>query len=129
MDPMSADPGERIVVPLHEETLEATVRPVDQGVVRIHKRVEEVPAERLVEVGRDEIAIERVRVDRPVEAAPEPWYEGETLVIPVIEEELVTQTRLVVREEIRVTRRRVAEQQSVRDTVRREIIEIEDATE
>lgn len=118
--------GDRIVVPVREEVLVPTTRPIELGEVRIHKRVETVPYEALVEVTRDDVAVERVTLNRDVDAVPAPRQEGETLVIPVVEEVIVTEKRLVLREEIRVTRRQVTESVPVRETVRREVIEVED---
>jgi uncharacterized protein (TIGR02271 family) len=112
-------------IPLHEESLEAATRPVELGRVRVTKRVLTEPWETTVEVGRDDVRVERMAVDRPVETAPEPWYEGETLVVPVVEEVVVTETRLVVREEVRITRRRVIDQLPVRAERRKEIVDVE----
>lgn len=120
--------GDRLMVPVREEVLVPTTRPIELGTVRIHKRIETVPAETVVEVMHDEVAVERVAVDRQVDAVPAPRHEGETLIIPVVEEVLVTEKRLMLREEIRVTRRQVSQSVPVRDTVRREVIEIEEIT-
>jgi len=122
----SEDPtSERLIIPIHEETIETRLRPVETGTIRIRTRVEMAPFETTVNAGRDEVTIERVRVDRPVDLAPEPWQEGDTFVIPVVEEIIVTETRLVVREEVRITRRRITEQLPVHETVRREVVELE----
>ena len=118
--------GDRLTVPVREEILVPTTRPVELGTVRIHKRIETVPAETSVDVMRDEVAVERVAIDRPIDAVPAPRHEGETLVIPVVEEVLVTEKRLMLREEIRVTRRQVSQSVAVRDTVRREVLEVEE---
>jgi len=118
---------EGLTVPLHEEVLEPHVRPVETGRVRVHKRVETMPVELTVDAARDEVTIERVPVDRPVDAMPEPRQEGDTLVIPVVEEVVVTETRLVVREEVRITRRRVTDQIPIQTTVRREVLDIDES--
>jgi uncharacterized protein (TIGR02271 family) len=118
--------GDHLVIPVREEILVPTKQPIELGEVRIHKRVETVPYEALVDVTRDDIAVDRVAVNRQVDAVPAPRQEGDTLVIPVVEEVLVTEKRLMLREEIRVTRRQVTESVPVRDTLRREVVEIED---
>lgn len=117
--------GQTIRVPLHEEVLDATTRPVERGKVLIHKTVETEPFERLVTVGREDVTVERVPVDRIVAQAPAPRWEGDTLIVPLVEEVLVVEKRLRVREELRVTRRRTEEQQKVGDTLRREVAHIE----
>ena len=118
--------AERLLIERHEEVLEPVVREVERGTLRIHKRVEAVPSEVMVEATHDEVVVERVPVDRQVDAAPAPWQDGDTLVIPVVEEILVVEKRLVVREEVRITRRKVTESVPVQETVRREVVEIEE---
>lgn len=118
--------GDRLVVPIREEVLVPTPRPIEIGQVRLHKRVEEVPSETIADLQHDEVTVERVPIGRPIDAVPAPRNEGETLIIPVIEEVLVTEKRLMLREEIRVTRRRVAERVPVQGTVRREVVEFEE---
>jgi uncharacterized protein (TIGR02271 family) len=120
---------ERLTIAVHDETLEPRLREVETGRVRVHKRVEEVPDELLVDAGRDEVTIERVPIGQTIESAPEPRQEGDTLVIPVVEEVIVTETRLVLREEVRITRRRVTEQIPVQATLRKERVEIEQLDE
>lgn len=124
--PITAADGERLTIAVHEEVLEPRLREVETGRIRVHKRVETVPTELMVDVGHDDVSVERVAVDRAVDGVPEPWQEGDTLIIPVVEEVIVTETRLVVREEIRITRRRVTEQVPVQAELRKERIEFEE---
>lgn len=119
--------GDDIVVPIHEEYLVPSTHEVDYGQVRFQKRVETVPVETTVDVKHDEIAVERIAINRPVEGSKIPAirHEGETLIIPVLEEVIVTEKRLMLVEEIHVTRRQVSEAVPVRDSVRREYVQIE----
>lgn len=118
-------PADHVVVPVREETLIPTTRPVKLGDVLIHKRVATVPYEEDVELAHEEVSIERVPINRPVETAPQPRYEGDTLIVPVVEEVLVTEKRLMLREELRIARRTVTETTPIRDTLRREVVDIE----
>jgi hypothetical protein len=47
-----------------------------------------------------------VQIDRIVAEPPVQRQEGDTLILPVVEEVLVVEKRLMLREEIRITRRR-----------------------
>jgi uncharacterized protein (TIGR02271 family) len=102
--PQQQDP---VTVPVIEEQLAVGKREVETGRgVRVHKIVTEQPVtvdERLL---RDEVAIEHVPVDRLVAPgdAPATRYEGETLVVPVLEEVLVLERRVRIKEELRITR-------------------------
>ncbi|MEO5727367.1 MAG: DUF2382 domain-containing protein, partial [Byssovorax sp.] len=53
--------------------------------------------------------------------------EGDTTVIPLFEEQLVLQKRLLLREEVRVTRRRTERRDAQVVTVRREEVIVERA--
>jgi uncharacterized protein (TIGR02271 family) len=96
-------------IPVIEEQLGLGTRTVDTGRgVRIHKTVSEQPVaidERLL---RDEVEVTRVAVDRVVapDQAPAVRYEGDTLVVPVLEEVLVVERKLRIKEELRITRNR-----------------------
>lgn len=102
------DRGDRITIPVHEETLDVKRRKLE-GRVQVKKTVSE--RQEVVErpAVREEVQIERVRVDRPVDGPVPVRHEGDTLIIPLLEEEIVTQKRLVLREEIRITKRQVRE--------------------
>lgn len=117
--------AESVTVPLHEEVLEATTREVEQGHVRVRKRVETVPFEQTVSVSRDDVSIEHVPVDQIVERAPEPRWDGDTLIVPLVEEVVYVEKRLRVREELRITRHRVDDQRTIRDDLRHEVADVE----
>jgi len=95
------------VIPLAEEVLQVE-RQTSERQVRLLKRVQ-TRTERIEDAGyKEHIEVERVAVNRPVEQAPPVRTEGDTTIIPLVEEVLVVEKRLVVREEVRVTLRRKA---------------------
>jgi uncharacterized protein (TIGR02271 family) len=112
-------------LPLAEEELTARVTERDQGVVRIRKHVETVPMRADIDLRQEAVRVDRQPRDEVVDAAREPWYEGDTLVIPRYEERLVTEKRLVLVEEIRVQVRPETERVHLRDSVRREVVDID----
>ena len=69
--------------------------------------------------------IDRLAVNEMTTERRAPWYEGETLMIPIYEEVLVTETKLALKEIIRVHNRGRVEQINLRGSVRREIVDIE----
>jgi uncharacterized protein (TIGR02271 family) len=121
------DEGEHQRIPVIRETLEVGKRAVETGRVRIVRRpVEEIHSVDAPWV-RERVAIERVPVERIVDPdhPPEVREEGDVLVIPVLEEEIVLEKRLVLREELRVSRIR-EEARVVEDVVlRRDEVSIE----
>jgi len=94
-----------VIVPIMQEDLEVERRMVETGRVRITKRVheqEQVLDEPLLQ---QQVAVEHVPINKLWEGPPpEPRYEGETLIIPILEEELVVEKRLVLKEEVHVRR-------------------------
>ena len=113
---MSVDPSqlnqekqELARVPVVQEEAWVEKRIVDTGRgVRIHKTVAETPCridERLL---RDDVEVHHVPVDRivPLDQAPATRYEGDTLVVPILEEVLVVERRLRIKEELHITRTR-----------------------
>lgn len=117
--------GESHVIPVIHEQVSVTRREVERGGVRVHKRVEE--REELVEqpTYREEVTVERVALSQPMEATTVARQEGDTLIIPVFEEMLVVEKRLVLKEEIRITKRRIKETEQTRVLLREEHVEIE----
>jgi uncharacterized protein (TIGR02271 family) len=96
-------------VPLVEERLRVEKRRRRVGAVRVTSKIRE-RQERVDEpLIHEEVRIERVRLDRVVETMPPVRKEGETLIYPIVEETLVLEKRLVLREEVRITRERRVE--------------------
>lgn len=119
---------EGLRIPVIEEQLSVGTRVVETGRgVRVHKTVTEQPVtidERLM---REAVDVRHVPVDRIValEEAPASRYEGDTLVVPVLEEVLVVERRLRIKEELHITR--VRHEEHYRDTValKAERVEVE----
>jgi uncharacterized protein (TIGR02271 family) len=66
----------------------------------------------------EEVEVERVAINRPIAEAVGPRQEGDTLIVPLLEEVLVVEKRLILREEVRITRRKV-ERRSTQSVVLR----------
>ena len=74
---------------------------------------------------RETVDVERVPVGREVDTVEPPREEGGVTVIPVYEEVLVVQKRLVLREEVRLTTRREPLPGPERVTLRSQRVEVE----
>ena len=93
--------------PLVAEEVHIGKRTVDTGRgVRIHKSVS--TAERIVDTPllQEELVVEHVPIGAEIDSPPAMRYEGDTLVLPVLEEVLVVCKQLRLREEVRITRHR-----------------------
>jgi uncharacterized protein (TIGR02271 family) len=115
----------RMVLPVVEERLEVSKRPVEVGELLVHKSVEEYEDTANLDLTRDHVEIERVAVNRPLEEPAQTRQEGDWLIIPVMQEVLVVQKQLMLTEEIRIRKRQITEPKEVRETLRREHVELE----
>ena len=125
---LASERGNELRIPIVEERLVPAKRQVDLGELRVHKYVDTVEETVRESVARDDLVVERVPVNRPLDAPLQPRVEGEWLIVPIMEEVLVVQKRLMLTEEVRIRRRQVTEEQEVREPVRHERVELEDAT-
>jgi uncharacterized protein (TIGR02271 family) len=116
---ISDDEG-RVVVPLLNEELAVTKKTRDTGRVRVTtvtRQHEELVDELLA---RDQVEVDRVAVGQPIEAIPSVREEGDTIVVPVVEEVLVVERRLILKEEVRIRRVRSTERHQERVTLRKQ---------
>lgn len=116
-----------VVVPVVAEALEVGRRVTETGTVRLRKRVhsrdEDVAGQSLT---RETVRVERVAINRVVDAPVALREEGDTIIVPVHEEVLVVERRLVLREEVHIVRQRTSEPVAPqRVTLRREEVEVE----
>jgi len=98
---------ETLIVPVIEESLAVSKRPVERGGVRVHVAVNErevLVDEPLVE---DQVTVERIGINQPIDKALKPRVEGDTTIIPVMKEVLMVRKQLVLVEEVRLTRKQV----------------------
>jgi len=115
-----------IVVPLHVEDVSVERRKVERD-VRVH--IQTVSHDHLIDepLSHEQVEIERVAIGRPVDVVPPVREEGDTTVVSVVEEVLVVERRLVLKEEIRLRRVRTTERHRETVTLREQQAVIERA--
>jgi stress response protein YsnF len=119
-------PHDELSIPVTEEELEVRREVVDTGrTVRLRKQVETVPAQVREPVTTEVVDVRRVPIGRVVDEPPQVRHEGDVMVVPVIQERLVTRKELVLVEEIRVTRRREVVQAQADVVLQRERVSVE----
>lgn len=95
---------ETVVVPVVAETLQVEKRRVESGGVRIKKIVherEEIVDEPLI---REEVQVKRVPINRVVEGPIPVRHVGNTMIVSLLEEVLVVEKRLMLKEELHITK-------------------------
>jgi uncharacterized protein (TIGR02271 family) len=119
-------PPEGRTIPLRREELVAHREMRHAGEVEVRTEIDVVPGRVEVEALREEVEVEHVPSGRVVAEREAPYQDGDVLVVPVYEEQLVVTKRLVLREELRIRRVPATETRVFEDTLRRERLVVED---
>lgn len=116
------------VIALAEETVRLDKRIVEGNRVRVSTRTETMDEVLRESLRGDAVGVTRVPIDRVVaegEHAPQVRTEGGVTIIPVMEEVLVVEKRLVLREEIHIRHTSSGEDVEVPVTLRKQHAVIE----
>src|SRR5690348_5032379 len=112
------------VIPVVREEIRVDKQKREAGRVVVHvvPRMKQQQVE--VSLHEDQVKVERVPVNRQVDAAQPSRQEGEVTIVPVYEEILFVEKRLVLKEEIRITRRKTVHKESRRVPLRSEEVHV-----
>lgn len=113
-------------LPIIEEEMRVGKRQVEAGGVRIHTYVSEKPVEETVNLRDEHVDVERHRVDRPARPEDLDTFREGTIDITESHEEAVTDKSARVVEEVSIHKNVDEHQETIRDTVRRTEVEVED---
>jgi len=97
---------EEVVIPVIEEEVVAGARPVKTGAVRVDKHVERRIRRIDTPLLHEEVDVRHVAINRVVAEMPAVRRKGDTVIVPVVEEELVVTKRLILKEEIHLVKKR-----------------------
>jgi uncharacterized protein (TIGR02271 family) len=109
-----------------EEELRVGTREREAGALNVRKRVRTDREQIEVPTRHEEVSVERVPVEG---AAAEAEIGEDEISVPVTEEEVVVEKRPVAKEEVRIRKDVVEDTEVVEEDVRREEVDIDDATE
>lgn len=117
--------NEGTVLPVVEENLAVGKRQVERGGVRVYSHITERPVEEQVKLREEHVVVERHPVNRPADAATlQNLKEGSIEVTERAEVPVVSKEARVV-EEVVVGKQATEHTETVRDTVRRTDVEVE----
>jgi uncharacterized protein (TIGR02271 family) len=108
-----------------EETAKVQKEVVEKGRVRISKKVKEEQETVTVPIISEEVKVEKVPVNKFVEDVPQVRYESDTMIIPVIKEVLVVEKKLMLVEEVHVTKHKTEMQDQRTIALRKEEVTVE----
>lgn len=121
--------GDATVIPVIQEEAHIAAQAIERGRVRITKRVHTQEETVDTPLRQERVQVERVSVEQIVESPVTMHYDGDTLVIPVMEEVLVVEKRLLLKEEVRVTKYVGETQHQETVSVRAEEVAVERTSE
>lgn len=112
--------GRETVVPLFEEEVNVAKRIVETGRVQV-SRITHSHQHMVDELLRHEkVEVERIPMERPIDAMPSIRQEGDVTIVPVVEEVLKIERRLVLREEVHIRRVQQTERYQKEVTLRKQ---------
>jgi uncharacterized protein (TIGR02271 family) len=107
-------------IPLAAERLRVSTRDVETGRVKVETKTELVEELAQARLETSDVDVVRVPVNEVVTEAPPVRTIGDVTIVPVLEEVLIVEKRLVLKEELHVTRRVTAEDVTVPVTLRKQ---------
>jgi len=123
------DQAGEVKVPIVEEELRVGKREVDRGGVRVDVDVEEVPVEEQVRLREETVRVERRAVDRPVSDADAATFQEGTFEVRETDEEAIVDKQARVVEEVVIDKDVEERTETIRDTVRRTDVDVEDLSD
>ena len=115
LDAAAATVDRETVIPVFEEELSVAKRVVETARVRVSRVTHH--HQQLVDelLQHEKVEVEHIPIDRPIEAMPSIRQEGDVTIIPVVEEVLKVERRLVLKEEVHI--RRIKQTQRYQESV------------
>ncbi|PTX14500.1 uncharacterized protein (TIGR02271 family) [Pontibacter mucosus] len=122
----AASRHEEEVIPVVEEQVQIGKREVEAAKVHVVKQVREELKDIDIPSMHEEVEVERVAINQIVEEAPPPVrYEGDRMIVSVLKEEVVVQKKLVLVEELHITKKQVETHRTEKMPLRKEEVTIE----
>lgn len=122
--PLPFETGHTIKIPVINEQLAIEKQIIETGKVTISKIVHQDNVHLDTQLFHEQVNVERIEINQYIETLPEAIrYEGETMIVSVLKE--VFEKRLILVEELHVTKLKNVETVPQQENLRREEIRIE----
>lgn len=113
--------ADKVIIPVLEEQLTIEKKEIETGKVTITKKVHSEQQIVDIPVVEEEVDVQRIPFNQFIENTPPAVrYEGEKTIIPILKEVLVVEKKLVLVEEVHITRRQNRSTLSQQETLRQE---------
>ncbi|HEX8460742.1 MAG TPA: YsnF/AvaK domain-containing protein [Segetibacter sp.] len=115
----------RVTIPVIEEELKITKNVVETGKVHISKVVHEDVDQYTIPFVEEHVSVERIPKNEYVDVMPPAVrYEGDVMIIPVLKEVAVVEKRIMLVEELHVTKYQTQKSETHEVTLRKEQIDV-----
>ena len=112
---------EKIIVPVMEERITIDKKEAETARVTITKKINSEEQIVDIPVVEEEVDVQRIPFNQYIETTPPAIrYEGEKTIIPILKEVLVVEKKLVLVEEVHITRKLNHSKISQQETLRKE---------
>ena len=112
---------DKVVMPVMEEHLTVGKQEIETGKVTVTKKVHSEQQVVDIPVVEEEVDVQRIPFNQYIESTPPAVrYEGEKTIIPILKEVLVVEKKLVLVEEVHITRKQNHSTISQQETLRQE---------
>ncbi|HRI49078.1 MAG TPA: YsnF/AvaK domain-containing protein [Pseudomonadota bacterium] len=115
-----------VVLPVMQESLQVGKREVQRGGVHVHSYITETPVEESVRLREERVSVERHPANRPVTVEDAAAFKDGSFEVRQTAEEVVVAKEARVVEEVVINKQVAERTETVRDTVRRTDVVVED---
>ena len=106
-----------------EEEAQIDKKIVEKGSVRVEKKVNTEDEAIRVSLRSEEVDVERVTINEYVDVLPQVRYEGNTTIVPVVKEVAVVEKKILLVEEIHITKKiSTSEEERIIPLLKEEVI-------
>lgn len=117
--------GNVTLIPVIEEHLQIEKQVIETGRLLVSKTILEEEETVDVSLMSEAFSVERVPINQYIDTPPAVRYDGDTTVFPVLKEVLVTEKRLLLVEEVHITKQRTTANDTQRVMLRREEVTVQ----
>lgn len=115
----------KTIIPVLKEEIKVTKKVIDTGVVNISKTIKESTEHIDIPLFREEIIVNRVPKNELIDTMPAASrYEGDIMIIPVLKEVAVVEKRMMLVEEIHISKIKTEKTETQEVVVRKEEVNI-----
>ena len=112
------------VIPVIEEHIVVGEKNIETGKIQVVKTVTEEPCELTLSTSYQDIEVERIPKNEYFDQPPQTRTEGDTTIIPVLKEVMVWQKKILLVEEIRITKKTIVAEEKTVVHLHKETVEI-----